>query len=78
MALEAHLQQATLLKKVVDAMKDLCKKVNIAGVTASAKHLQQAVLLKRAVSAMQGQSKEEVLTNWLQRPVAQLGPDPSG
>merc|ERR1712157_302000 len=28
MALEAHLQQAVLLKKVVDAMKDLCKDVN--------------------------------------------------
>uniref|UniRef100_A0A7S2INR7 DNA sliding clamp PCNA n=1 Tax=Alexandrium andersonii TaxID=327968 RepID=A0A7S2INR7_9DINO len=28
MALEAHLQQAALLKKVVDAMKDLCKDVN--------------------------------------------------
>merc|ERR1712107_912062 len=27
-ALEAHLQQAALLKKVVDAMKDLCKDVN--------------------------------------------------
>merc|ERR1712174_141656 len=27
-ALEAHLQQAVLLKKVVDAMKDLCKDVN--------------------------------------------------
>jgi len=25
MVLEAHLQQAVLLKKVVDAMKDLCK-----------------------------------------------------
>jgi len=28
MVLEAHLQQAVLLKKVVDAMKDLCKDVN--------------------------------------------------
>merc|ERR1712224_1146711 len=28
MVLEAHLQQAALLKKVVDAMKDLCKDVN--------------------------------------------------
>ena len=28
MGLEAHLQQAVLLKKVVDAMKDLCKDVN--------------------------------------------------
>jgi len=28
MAMEAHLQQAVLLKKVVDAMKDLCKDVN--------------------------------------------------
>merc|ERR1711904_601767 len=28
MVLEAHLQQALLLKKVVDAMKDLCKDVN--------------------------------------------------
>jgi len=28
MVLEAHLQQAMLLKKVVDAMKDLCKDVN--------------------------------------------------
>jgi len=28
MALEAHLQQAVLLKKVVDAIKDLCKDVN--------------------------------------------------
>jgi len=28
MALEAHLQQSVLLKKVVDAMKDLCKDVN--------------------------------------------------
>jgi len=28
MVLEAHLQQAVLLKKVVDAMKDLCKEVN--------------------------------------------------
>merc|ERR1711904_729775 len=28
MVLEAHLQQASLLKKVVDAMKDLCKEVN--------------------------------------------------
>merc|ERR1712241_1632337 len=28
MALEAHLQHAVLLKKVVDAMKDLCKDVN--------------------------------------------------
>jgi len=28
MALEAHLQQAILLKKVVDAMKDLCKDIN--------------------------------------------------
>merc|ERR1712194_130026 len=28
MALEAQLQQAVLLKKVVDAMKDLCKDVN--------------------------------------------------
>jgi proliferating cell nuclear antigen len=28
MALEMHLQQAVLLKKVVDAMKDLCKDVN--------------------------------------------------
>jgi len=28
MALEAHLQHAALLKKVVDAMKDLCKDVN--------------------------------------------------
>lgn len=28
MALVAHLQQAVLLKKVVDAMKDLCKDVN--------------------------------------------------
>jgi len=28
MALEAHLQQAVLLKKVVDAMKDLCKDIN--------------------------------------------------
>merc|ERR1712007_208926 len=28
MALEAHLQQAVLLKKIVDAMKDLCKDVN--------------------------------------------------
>merc|ERR1719493_167761 len=28
MALEAHLQQAVLLKKVVDAMKDLCKDAN--------------------------------------------------
>merc|ERR1719414_2042674 len=29
MGLEAHLQQAVLLKKVVDAMKDLCKDVNL-------------------------------------------------
>jgi len=28
MAMEAHLKQAVLLKKVVDAMKDLCKDVN--------------------------------------------------
>jgi proliferating cell nuclear antigen len=28
MVLQAHLQQAVLLKKVVDAMKDLCKDVN--------------------------------------------------
>jgi len=28
MGLDAHLQQAVLLKKVVDAMKDLCKDVN--------------------------------------------------
>jgi len=28
MAFEAHLQQAVLLKKVVDAMKDLCKDIN--------------------------------------------------
>nr|ABD75676.1 proliferating cell nuclear antigen [Pfiesteria piscicida]ABD75697.1 proliferating cell nuclear antigen [Pfiesteria piscicida]ABD75702.1 proliferating cell nuclear antigen [Pfiesteria piscicida] len=28
MSLEAHLQQAVLLKKVVDAIKDLCKDVN--------------------------------------------------
>jgi hypothetical protein len=28
MVLEAQLQQAMLLKKVVDAMKDLCKDVN--------------------------------------------------
>jgi len=28
MALEAHLQQAVLLKKVVDSIKDLCKDVN--------------------------------------------------
>merc|ERR1712137_586371 len=28
MALEAHLQQAVLLKKVVDAIKELCKDVN--------------------------------------------------
>merc|ERR1712224_622957 len=28
MVLEAHLQQAVLLKKVVDAMKELCKDVN--------------------------------------------------
>jgi len=28
MAFEAHLQQAALLKKVVDAMKDLCKDIN--------------------------------------------------
>eukprot|EP00441_Pelagodinium_beii_P044730 CAMPEP_0197620246 /NCGR_PEP_ID=MMETSP1338-20131121/1111_1 /TAXON_ID=43686 ORGANISM="Pelagodinium beii, Strain RCC1491" /NCGR_SAMPLE_ID=MMETSP1338 /ASSEMBLY_ACC=CAM_ASM_000754 /LENGTH=169 /DNA_ID=CAMNT_0043189379 /DNA_START=52 /DNA_END=558 /DNA_ORIENTATION=+ len=28
MGLEAHLQQAVLLKKVADAMKDLCKDVN--------------------------------------------------
>merc|ERR1712060_971476 len=28
MALEAQLQQAVLLKKVVDAIKDLCKDVN--------------------------------------------------
>ena len=27
-AFEAHLQQAVLLKKVVDSMKDLCKDVN--------------------------------------------------
>eukprot|EP00443_Scrippsiella_acuminata_P123872 CAMPEP_0115726696 /NCGR_PEP_ID=MMETSP0272-20121206/82019_1 /TAXON_ID=71861 /ORGANISM="Scrippsiella trochoidea, Strain CCMP3099" /LENGTH=48 /DNA_ID= /DNA_START= /DNA_END= /DNA_ORIENTATION= len=28
MALEAHLQQAVLLKKVVDSIKELCKDVN--------------------------------------------------
>ena len=43
MVVEAHLEQAALLKKVVDAMKDLCKDVNF---DCSEKDLQLAMMMR--------------------------------